>query len=421
MAVRRFRVCLSVVALSLAWSTFTANELVGQPFSSIISVPPEQAPGEIGGDTQLNLFDGGVIDPGFNAGNRAGTSVNVQVNISGGSVGDDFRANGGSRISISGGNVGDNFVTEFAAVDIAGGVFGKTFIADRGARVNLSGGTISDIFKARSGSMISITGQEFRIGSGEVPGLEPGVPYLVDQRNVRLSGLLGDGTPFTYVLLTADADDRDHLHADARLSLCLVNEVVPDCLSPHRFTWELVDGGNGHTYEFVPTGGSVSWDWARADAEFRSFEGVDGHLATITSEQENDFVFATFSKWMQPSIPGSVSGDKIWIGLSDHDVEGEYRWITGEPFDYANWHDGEPNNLGDEDYVHLQTKLRSGAIRYGWNDEDSSSALIGYLVEYDVVPEPNGWAWIPLICVGLCGWGRLHIQGACSVSEPISG
>ena len=41
------------------------------------------------------------------------------------------------------------------------------------------------------------------------------------------------------------------------------------------------------------------------------------------------------------------------IGLNDAASEGTWEWVTGEPFSYANWDGGEPNNQGDEDYVFI--------------------------------------------------------------------
>ena len=54
-------------------------------------------------------------------------------------------------------------------------------------------------------------------------------------------------------------------------------------------TWEVDDGGNGHAYEFVDE--HLIWTDAKAAAETRSYLGVQGHLVTLTSAAENEFVF----------------------------------------------------------------------------------------------------------------------------------
>ena len=65
-------------------------------------------------NSQLNIFEGGSIFSGFFtgvffAGPSDGTGSNIEVNISGGSVGTDFNAFSGSTVNISSGNVDDDF------------------------------------------------------------------------------------------------------------------------------------------------------------------------------------------------------------------------------------------------------------------------------------------------------------------------
>ena len=36
----------------------------------------------------------------------------------------------------------------------------------------------------------------------------------------------------------------------------------------------------------------------------------------------------------------------VWLGLTDEFEEGNWQWVTGEPLNYTNWYDGEPNNNG---------------------------------------------------------------------------
>jgi hypothetical protein len=91
---------------------------------------------------------------------------------------------------------------------------------------------------------------------------------------------------------------------------------------------------------------------------------LGGHLATITSQGENDF------------LKNATSGTK-WIGYSDRIIEGAFVWETGETLGYANWWGGEPNNQGGEDF----TEINFGAQGF-WNDEKNTS-LRPWIIEFD--------------------------------------
>ncbi len=78
-----------------------------------------------------------------------------------------------------------------------------------------------------------------------------------------------------------------------------------------------------------------------------------GHLATITSQQENDL------------LEGFLMNQCALIGYTDIASEGNFLWSNGEPAGYSNWAPGQPNNYnGNQDC----TVLCQG----GWYDEHCS-------------------------------------------------
>ena len=113
--------------------------------------------------------------------------------------------------------------------------------------------------------------------------------------------------------------------------------IMASGVSPARaapIEWAASAGGNGHYYEYQPDLG-ITWTQANATAQLRSYLGVQGHLTTITSEQENDFLVANFSNSFARSV---------WLGGWQEEgmapAEG-WHWVTGEPWGYTRWIAGD--------------------------------------------------------------------------------
>ena len=56
--------------------------------------------------------------------------------------------------------------------------------------------------------------------------------------------------------------------------------------------WTVASGGNGHWYEFVFAQSGFTFGQARAASLAASHMGMQGYLATVTSQAENDFIYA---------------------------------------------------------------------------------------------------------------------------------
>ena len=110
---------------------------------------------------------------------------------------------------------------------------------------------------------------------------------------------------------------------------------------------------NGHWYGNVA--GGLSWDDAKLAAAAKTLPNTTGrgYLATITSAEENTFLNDNFSA--TPLIGGSdavTEGDWYW---ADGPEAGTKFFSNGAAVggSYTNWGAGEPNNSGNEDYLHL--------------------------------------------------------------------
>ncbi len=152
----------------------------------------------------------------------------------------------------------------------------------------------------------------------------------------------------------------------------------------------------GHYYEFIADAG-ITWTAARDAAALRTYYGLQGYLATLTSQAEADF-------------SGSQATGVGWIGASDDATEGDWQWVTGPEagtsfwsggvggteLTFAFWNNNEPNDYpggpstpGQENYAHITDN--SVGIAGSWNDLPNAGgggayAPQGYIVEYGGMP-----------------------------------
>ena len=149
-------------------------------------------------------------------------SVRSTVNISGGNVGEAFNAFLGSEVNISGGFVGGFFDARAGSeVNISGGAVGLGFDAFSGSVINIRGGTIETGFHARDGSVVNVIGDNFLLDGVPVAGLGPGQVLEIANRDVTLSGVLADGTAFSFDLNSVDNNSDDFFDENATLTVSL--------------------------------------------------------------------------------------------------------------------------------------------------------------------------------------------------------
>jgi hypothetical protein len=184
-------------------------------------------------------------------------------------------------------------------------------------------------------------------------------------------------------------------------------------------------GGSYNVYEFVRS--NLTWDEARVAAASKTFNGVPGTLVTVRDAAQNNFLH-NFG-------PGDW-----WIGLTDSDqtstIDGAHMpgteagsdrstgwaWVSGEPYVFQAFGDGEPNDWKDPagvpgDSGEDAVQLRGDGL---WNDNTAGPSLgqrpgtnFGYIVEYktnsptrpvDFLPGPGGGA-------GFFGMREIHKNG----------
>src|SRR6185503_6620960 len=148
--------------------------------------------------------------------------------------------------------------------------------------------------------------------------------------------------------------------------------------------WDVSSGGNGHWYKPVPGFPGLTWTFAN---ELAQAEG--GYLATITSAEENAFVFSLMANDPQYwnfccNYSGAALGGLQQEGAPEP-AGGGY-WITGESWTYSNWYPGQPNNRpGETPEERLHFFYPDGQ----WNDLGKLDFnLGGYVIERATNLEP---------------------------------
>lgn len=147
--------------------------------------------------------------------------------------------------------------------------------------------------------------------------------------------------------------------------------------------WKIKDGGNGHYYEVVKADEVISWLDASSSADC-----LGGYLATVTSEEENEFVF------------NLIDDLRYWNRYADRNfgpwlggvlVEDNWSWINEEHFSFSNWHINEPNNEDDlEIYIHYFSGITAEPeTSMFWNDQPNfkPDGPISFVVEYESLQE----------------------------------
>lgn len=168
---------------------------------------------------------------------------------------------------------------------------------------------------------------------------------------------------------------------------------------------------DGHRYEIFRE--TLTWEEAKAACEAKG-----GHLATITSQEEQKTIESL-----------NTQNSKLWIGGYKNSA-GQWCWVTGEPWEYQNWGDGEPNNssnvVADEscvavwpvkwnDLANSNTYEQSGYV-CEWEASDAAEetqveGYTGHVYEFYTLPESE-WESGPITwqqAERRCAWKGGHL------------
>jgi Immunoglobulin domain/Immunoglobulin I-set domain/Lectin C-type domain len=114
------------------------------------------------------------------------------------------------------------------------------------------------------------------------------------------------------------------------LVACLLAMTAASHSIAQPVQWRVQDGGNGHWYDTLSWPVVTSWTQARDSASARG-----GHLVTIQSNAENNFVYSMISVRSVWTV-GQIVGP--WIGLStSRSCTDCFEWVNAEPITFTKW------------------------------------------------------------------------------------
>jgi hypothetical protein len=139
----------------------------------------------------------------------------------------------------------------------------------------------------------------------------------------------------------------------------------------------LSDGYEAGIGRFSIVAGAFTWAQARVDAHARG-----GELAC----------FPTQTLWYQTitSLGETALDDYtgLWIGASDAEVEGTWKWVNGVPFSYSTWASKRPNSVQNNTLDYAEISGGAGAEIGMWYDRSQKTLRDGYLLEIGYTTDP---------------------------------
>jgi Ca2+-binding RTX toxin-like protein len=249
---------------------------------------------------------------------------------------DDVAYGGGGDDILEGGNGNDTLVGD-AGNDRLDGNDGDDILNGRADNDELNGGAGNDILAGEDGI--------------DILNGDAGADILVG----------GDGTD-----TLNGGTGNDILHGSG----LTVTEIITLLQANPNVVYS---AGSNSFYQYVNS--TANYATALAAATGATLGGLNGHLVSITSAAENDFV-------------RGLIGGTTWMGGTDNIVDGEWRWtggaedgaqfsdIAGNPTNnfYENWDAGQPQNNTEHNSV-----LYTNGTWHDWPDTSSHR----YVIEWD--------------------------------------
>jgi hypothetical protein len=158
----------------------------------------------------------------------------------------------------------------------------------------------------------------------------------------------------------ADSGKWDDASCDARLGYLCKGDASMKCSGRRVEVGSSIYCAHGDDFR----------DWEGAK---KACETSGGKLAAPPNDTDSKAIFEALK--LPSAIPSHQPHEGVWIGLTDEETEGAFKWVTGAPLGFSNWLPGQPDDAKSaQDCVTLT--LGDGR----WNDAECGTPL-PYLCE----------------------------------------
>lgn len=186
----------------------------------------------------------------------------------------------------------------------------------------------------------------------------------ISKKDIKVDSGEGEEKEITYHVNQSDHNNEDgyyitHIYAYDKLGNCATDNA--GILIGEKNEAVAIRSFNGHKYYLIDNSALIGWN----DAKQYCKNVFGGYLVSITSKEENEFVTGLLKEFNYSTA---------FIGGSDREKEGEWKWESDESWSYSNWGANQPDDYkayeGGQDY------LRIGQDR-AWDDFNSMADISG--------------------------------------------
>jgi hypothetical protein len=144
------------------------------------------------------------------------------VQISGGTLGSLSVANG-SRAELSGNMrlAGNSLINSGGVMSVSGGTVDGSIQVVAG-ELNIAGGLLEGPLRVLPDGAVNLLGRSFELDGVSLDSLTLHEPFTIEDRNVVLSGVLADGSAFSFDLNSVSPSSPEYFDAMALLTVSLI-------------------------------------------------------------------------------------------------------------------------------------------------------------------------------------------------------